>query len=249
MNVLDIDIDAFLDPRPKRRANDDRLSSTEYRPWARRDVKNFLADRCILHDPKPGDIVTYHHELFDRWNSMIASGQLRVPFHLTHVDSHADMGMGDASSSYIMGELLHQNPKDRNNPKRGGHDGLLEGNFISFAVACGWISSIDYVHHPQLFAQNCGLHDIPDCLFRDNDPKCGVIQLKQLPPDCRQSIRRLQEFTPLAFEPEVPIRFIERDAFHTDALFSFIFVAKSPKYTPATSDSIVDIIREFIIPN
>ena len=79
MNVLDIDIDAVLDPRPQHRANGDRLSSTEYRPWACRTVKNFLVDRCNLHDPLPGDIVTYHHELFDRWKSMIDSGQLRVP--------------------------------------------------------------------------------------------------------------------------------------------------------------------------
>ena len=182
---------------------------------------------------------------------MIDSGQLRVPFHLTHVDSHADMGMGmgDASSGYIMGELLHQNSSDRTNPQRGGHEGLLEGNFISFAVACGWISSIDYVHHPQLFAQNCELHDIPDCLFRDDNPRCGVIQLKKLPRGCHQSVRCLEEFTPLALEPEVPIRFIKCDEFHTTASFSFMFAAQSPKYTPATSDFIVDIIREFIIPN
>lgn len=249
MNVLDIDIDAFLDPRPRRRATNDRLSSSEYHPWSPCDVKNFLIDRCNLHDPLPGDVVTYHHELFDRWSSMIASDQLRIPFHLTHVDSHADMGMGDGSSGYIMAELLHRNLHDRTDPKRDGYDGLVEGNFISFALACQWISSIDYVHHPQLFEQNCGLHDIPNCLFRDNDPNCGVIQLKKLPSESHPSHRRLTEFRPLALETEVPIQFIDRDSFHANDSFSFIFAANSPKYTPATSDSIIDVIRGFIIPN
>ncbi len=179
---------------------------------------------------------------------MIASDQLRIPFHLTHVDSHADMGMGDASSGYIMAELLHRNLRPTH-PKRDGHDGLLEGNFISFALACQWISSIDYVHHPRMLKQNCGLHDIPNCLFRDNDPNCGVIQLKKLPSESYPSHRHWTEFQPLALEAEVPIQFIDLDSFQANASFSFIFAATSPKYTPATSDSLIDVIREFIIPN
>jgi hypothetical protein len=251
VNILDIDIDAFLDPRPRRKATSGRLSSNDYRPWSHSDVEDFLTRRCNLRKdrPLPGGVVTYHHELFDHWNSLIESGQIDAPFHLTHVDSHADMGMGDASAGYIMGELLHHAPDNRNHPKRCGDDGLLEGNYVSFALACQWISSIDYIHHPQLFSQSCKLHDIPDCLFRDNDPHCGAIQLKKLPRDCHDSVQRLTTFTPIELEPEVPIRFIKLDDFCADDAFAFVFAAHSPNYTPSTSDSILKVIRDFIRSN
>jgi hypothetical protein len=250
VNVLDIDLDLFVDPRPQphTHARDGRLSSTAYRAWSPGKVEDYLKLHCNLRKdlPLPGDVVRYQHELFDRWKVLINCRKLHVPFHLTHLDSHADMGMGDGSSAYIMGELLHQDPVDRDKPRRGGCDGLLEGNFVSFAVACRWISSIEYVYHPQLLDRNCGCHDIPDSLFRDCDPACGVLQLKRLPPECRQGVRRLREFEPIALEPEVPIWMVERDAFRAAESFSFIFLAQSPRYTPATADHIVPTIRRFI---
>lgn len=251
MKILDIDIDAFLDPRPQHKSTNGRLSSNEYRPWSHSDIEYFLTRRCNLRKdhPLPGRVVTYHHEVFDIWKTLIETGQIDIPFHLTHVDSHADLGMGDASAGYIMGDLLHQPPDNRNDPKRGSHDGLLEGNYVSFALACRWISSIDYIHHPQLFCQNGKLHDIPNCLFRDNDPHCGVIQLKTLPRDGHHSVQRLTTLTPIELEPEVPIRFIQFADFRADGTYAFAFAAHSPDYTPSTSDSILEIIRNFIHSN
>jgi hypothetical protein len=250
MNVLDIDLDFFVDPRPRQQAKSGRLSEMEYHTWSAQSVEEYLTRRCNLRKGclLPGAVVTYHHELFDRWKTLIGSYELTKPFQLTHLDSHADMGMGfaDNSCGYIMGELLHCELSDRQNPKRGENGGLLEGNFISFSLACRWISSIVYVHHPQLFAENCGLHDIPDCMFRENKPKCNVLQLKQLPPECQNSVRRLTEFVPISLEPEVPIRMVERDDFYSDDSYSFVFVAKSPRYTPKTADPILEVIRQFI---
>ncbi len=252
MNVLDIDLDFFVDPRPNRQANTGRLSAKEYHPWSTQSVEEYLTQRCNLRKGclLPGAIVTYHHELFDRWKLLIASGELEKPFQLTHLDSHADMGMSlsDNSCGYIMGEHLHYELSDRQNPKRSGNEGLLEGNFVSFSLACRWISSIVYVHHPQLSEQNCGLHDIPNCMFRENKPRCGVLQLKQLPREYRNSGRRSMEFTPLSLEPEVPIRIVEREVFQTDDSYSFIFVAQSPRFTPETADPILEVIRQFIHP-
>ena len=252
VNVLDLDLDFFLDPRPDQPAKDGRLSPTDYQPWPAARVEDFLTEQCKLRKdrPLPGDVLTQHDEVFERWTSLISSGRLPIPFSLTHVDSHADMGMGvgDISPQYIMGELLHHNPSERVNLKRGAPDGLHEGNFVSFAVARRWISSIVYVHHPQLLPQNCGLHDIPNCLFRNNDPNCGFIQQKRLPSDCQHSVQRLTEYTPLALEPEVPIQIVQAASFDAAEPFAYIFVAQSPRYTPATSDPIVDIIREFVRP-
>lgn len=240
MKVLDIDLDFFIDPRPRRRAKSGRLSTTEFRAWSAQSVEEYLTQRCNLQKgcPLPGAIVECHHELFDHWRSLISSSDLESPFQLTHLDSHADMGMGDGSCSYIMGELLHRDLRDRQTPKRGGVEGLLEGNYVSFSLACRWISSIVYVCHPELFKQNCGSDDIPECMFQGNKSGCNVLQLKRLPRECRTSVRRLEEFVPLSLEPEVSIQVVEREAFHADESYSFIFAARSPGYTPKTADRI-----------
>jgi hypothetical protein len=248
VNVLDIDLDFFLKPRPTRREKDGRPSASEYQPWSPAEVEAYLTKRCNLRKRYrlPGAVVTYHHQVFDRWKSLIHSGHLQVPFHLTHIDSHADMGMGDGSAGYIQGELLHCDPTKRHDPKRGDVDGLLEGNFISFAVACRWIERITYVTHPALRQENVGKLDIPDCLFRNNDPDGGVIQLKKLPTECRNAVRRLTTWPALALEPEVPLDSKDCNSFFTRAPFSFVFAAQSPNYTPASADCILDTISQFI---
>lgn len=145
-----------------------------------------------------------------------------------------------------MGELLHNDLSARLSPKIGGNDGLLEGNYISFAIACRWIEAITYVHHPSVPQENLGIHDIPNCLFRNNDPHCGVIEFKKLPNECRHGFKRLSEYEPLALEPAVPIRLQDCHSFSTKLPVSFVFVAQSPNYTPSSSDHLLDVFRQFI---
>ena len=99
MNILSIDLDFFLDLRPEYDQN--RLSQTEYTPWAANKVEHYLKERCHLSKDNrvPGKIVKYHHEFFDLWKKLMDSGHLDVPFKLIHIDSHADMGMGSNSNS------------------------------------------------------------------------------------------------------------------------------------------------------
>ena len=247
MNVLDIDLDFFLDPRPNR-PTEGRLDGNYYTPWNAARVETFLTRQCKLQKcfPIPGAHFENHHELFDVWKNLITTGQLSEPFHLTHIDSHADMGMGDTSCNYIMRDLLHRRPSSRIEPKRSGNDGLLEGNFGSFAVACRWIASIDYVHHPNLANDNCGLHDIPNCLFKNNDPRCGILQFKKIPATDGLGVTPFENIEPIALEPEVPIRMFAGDSFSTSKAFSYIFVTQSPQYTPITSDPLFETIRQFI---
>jgi hypothetical protein len=252
MNILDIDTDVFVDPRPHRRRAGERLRASDYHAWTPDRVERFLVEQCNLSVDKrtPGAIVTYHHELFDIWDRLIANGLLSAPFTLTHVDSHADMGMGDASCEYILCDLLHKDLNDRRNPKRGDWDGLQEGNYVSFAVACGWISKINYVQHPQTRKENDRGHpDIADRLFRNSDPNCGIIQLRAFRPGSNDGFNRYWETaTPVSFEPELPIAYHERDTFKGTDEFSFLFAAQSPDYTPATVDPILEVLRGFIQP-
>jgi arginase family enzyme len=56
------------------------------------------------------------------------------PFHVTHVDAHADLGNGDAGYAYIMTSLLFSALEDRQRPAPGpGETGLTEVNFLLFA--------------------------------------------------------------------------------------------------------------------
>lgn len=182
MRILNLDLDFFLQQRATDRTGKGRLSA-DYTPWSELQVRDFLTKNCGLSTSARvrGGLVTEHHELFDTWKQLIDAGIIQIPFELTHVDAHADMGMGDASCGYIMGELVHHDWALRTTPRRGGHDGLLAGNFLSFAIACRWISSITYVYHPCRFRENLGKHDIPDDLFKASDWECGTIQLRQLP--------------------------------------------------------------------
>jgi hypothetical protein len=216
MNVLDIDLDIFVDPRP-RRPSADRLSATDYSSWSPDRVEEYLTEHCNLDtvNPLPGKIVTYHHELFETWRRLIADGRLVALFSLTHIDSHADMGLGDPSSFHIMCELLHSDLEGRVESTRTGGE-LREGNYVSFALACHWISDLKYVQHPETRIRNAGgLPDIGDVFFKDTNPNRGIIQLKKFLPEYKTGITRLTELTPVGLEPEVPIEFFERDNFNS----------------------------------
>jgi hypothetical protein len=187
--------------------------------------------------------------MYDIWNRLIVGGTLRTPFSLTHVDSHADLGLGDPSYVYIMCELLHADVSLRNNPKRDGAYGLSEGNYVSFALACRWISEFKYVQHPSTRSSNHGgLPDIGDSFFEDNDPERDTIQLKVYPSEIEVGIRRITEYEPVALEPTVPISYFDRDTFVSTDSYSFLFAAISPSYTPKTTDRIIPVIEKFITP-
>lgn len=247
MNVLDIDIDVFVDPLPWRA--DKRLPAAQFQVWSTDRVRDFVQVRCGLRAGSKvrGQLVKYHHELFDVWKSLISAGMLTIPFHLTHVDSHADMGMGDTSCNFIMGELMHKPLAHRCNPPRNGSGGLLEGNFLSFAIANNWLSSIEYVHHPDLFENNGGLHDIPNCMFENYDPRSGVIQLKKLPRnECLTGSKRMTSMTPIELGRPVPISFACRDTYSANRAFDFAFAARSPNYTPSKADELAPVVQSHI---
>ncbi len=241
MNVLDIDLDFFLDERVTTPLPPVRPSDNDYIPWTTDAVETFLTDCCRLdpNRPLPGAIVTEHHELFAIWKKLISMDQLAIPFNLVHVDAHADMGMGNGSPSYISGNLLHMEVAQRTNP-----NDLHSGNYVAFAMSCRWIHSFTYVHHPKMRQENLGKHDIPDIFVKDDNH----LQFKILPRESVDGIHRYQEYVPLRLEPEIPINLIPGADFATDTGFSFMFVARSPRYTPPSADKLVAILKQFIIP-
>src|SRR5689334_23347957 len=105
--VLDLDLDFFVQPvvfdvppdgqRPSSTDHDvtldpdTTLSSIDVdRVDGLEAAMVYLRERTRLNQPVPGAAVRHHDEVFDWWRDLIDDGVLCPPFHVTHVDAHAD---------------------------------------------------------------------------------------------------------------------------------------------------------------
>lgn len=246
MIVLDIDLDFFLNEIPTPNTSEGRCSPVDFIPWKEDEVRSFLAGRCNVSEPLPGAIVTNHDEVFHQWHELIQAGELTIPFDLIHIDSHADMGMAMFRRDcirHLYCNLLHKKPRARIEECTSDASWVDSGNYVLFAVACVWIASLKYVHHPQL---RIDLHDIPDVLFQNNYMFSDALQLKRYSPDLENDSARFTESEPEGFESEVPFEMIHPNSFQMEAVPSYLFVAHSPEYTPPTSDNLLEVFRELL---
>jgi hypothetical protein len=115
--ILDIDLDFFVQGVAHFRAFDaGRLDAEDFPPMDLDDALAYMRDRIGLRQRLPGRVVENHGDVFALWREGIASGTIRAPFHLTHVDAHGDFGLGETSHEYLLTELLWAPPKDRRFP-------------------------------------------------------------------------------------------------------------------------------------
>jgi hypothetical protein len=242
-HVLDLDLDFFVQGVASWRGRDhDRLDADAFPAWDAADAHSFLRERCGLDRPVPGVVVEHHGELFSRWRDVIQAGVLVPPFHVTHVDAHADLGLGDSGYAYLMTSLLFERPEDRRTP-REGQGGLDDGNYLAFAVACRWLSELIYVFNEG------GGDDLLIYHLEGFDPHAERLQLVGV-----RSRKELSEnlLTPAELkidhrEPPVPFKSMRWDEFQADHPFDFICLSHSPSFTPVESDGIFDEIRRRFI--
>ncbi len=136
MRVLDIDLDFFVHGVAYYKASrGPRLSDEDYRAWSLEEVLRFLEDRCLLSNKLPGWVVEHHAEVFPLWRAAVRSGWLETPFHVTHVDAHADLGLGDAGYVRLITEVMYRRVEDRDAPE-AVEPGIGDGNWLAYAVAC-----------------------------------------------------------------------------------------------------------------
>jgi hypothetical protein len=245
--VLDLDLDAFIYGAAHNRSSDaPRLNADEYPPWDLPKVLTFLDSQCLLTAPLPGFAVEHHGELFACWRDAIDNGVLVPPFHVTHVDAHADLGGGDAGYVYLLTELLLKPVGARHFPKVGD-DGLGDGNYLAFAIANRWISDLAYV----IGGRREYFEDEPDYpwkptdliahLFEGSDPWTKTIRLPAL--DAKDLHDMPERRRPLSLEPPVPYSWQVWQRFQAAEPFDVICLARSPAFTPAPADHIYDEIR------
>lgn len=171
---------------------------------------------------------------------MILEGKLEPPIEVVHVDAHADLGLGDASWKYIIGEILHRPIDERYYPEIGGWSGLNEGNFLAFALACRWIKKLVYVHHPD--AGDDTIH----FYCKDFDENSGYLEMPKYDNNLLSNPYFYKDHNPISFEPVVPYQLIEGSKYYSDERFSYAFLTQSPKYTPRSSDGLMPVIMEYI---
>lgn len=242
MRVLDIDLDFFLDRVPD--GADERPDPKYHRPWAAEEVRAFLYRQCGLsrRHRLPARVVNTHDEVFYHWRELWERKDSIHALSVVHIDAHADLGMGYTSNDYIQTELLHNELPARAHPQVGGWNGLTEGNYLVFAIACRWIRDLVYVHHPSLTAGT----DLPPCIFKDDDPETRIIQLKKYPWGTDLTGMSGKIPPPSEVEPEVPITVVSGTVFRACGPFDFAYLAKSPRYTPETAEQLLPVFDEFL---
>jgi hypothetical protein len=240
--VLDIDLDFFVldvvywpPDEPGFRPEPDELPV-----WSVDDAIGFLRAHCGLDKRLPGFVTKNHGELFPLWRSAIDDGRLEAPFHVTHLDAHADLGVGEPGLTYLVTELLLQRPEDRRYP-RTGENGLNDANHLAFAIACRWIHDLVYV-----YGEGGGIDDSP-LVMESFDVNATRIQLASLHYGDLERWRDDDKPAPIHVEPAIPYRKTHWESFQADRPYDFVCLTRSPPYTPVTADPIFDAIRATFI--
>lgn len=244
-NILDIDMDFFLDDIAHWITEDNRLDDEDYKPWSEEIFRDFLEKRCLLSNQNRihGRIVTNHNEAFFFWDELISSNKLKVPFNVTHIDAHSDTGMGDSGYVYIMKELVNHPMSDRReilDPKK-----VYMGNYLAYAMACGWIEKIDFVLHKDWSNDILSVH-LKN--FADSEE---MFQLKgySKDTDIGMSYQRIIEgkIPPKTLDKEIPYSLIPWEKYQTKEKYDYMVFCQSPGYTPKSADFMLDIIKEYMI--
>ena len=112
MRVLDIDLDFFLadccEPAPA----GTRPDAAGHEPWQAEKVRGFLEKNCGLNTKRkiPGRVFETHDGALQFWQELIAAGQLSVPFEVTHIDAHSDLGIGRPGPGFVLNSVLPLSP-------------------------------------------------------------------------------------------------------------------------------------------
>lgn len=239
MRVLDLDLDFFVHGAAHYLASDGpRLDDNDHPAWSVDEAFAFLEKQCGLTTSLPGFVVDHHGELFPLWRHAISQASLKTPLDVTHVDAHADLGLGDYGFKYLMTDLLFQPPEARLDPPTG-FSGLGDGNWLAFAIAARWLSSLTYVYNDD------GGNDIPIWVMQDFDVGATQLQLKAVKAEAFDVLTMVHDgHLPVAhLEPPVQFASMQWRAFKSDEAYDVVCLSKSPGFTPPGADNVFEEIK------
>lgn len=261
MNVLDIDLDFFLDKTVDGRSDDPANRPDEYGivPWSVADVTDFLENTLNVGMNNSGAVVQSHHEVFYQWKNLIEARELVVPFKVVHVDAHSDLGLGCLSSTYLHSEFLSIEVSNR--PKaRYGRDGINFGSFLAFAFGCRWISEADFVINHNwhddiprhlLSQESYELVEerAPTSVLPYGDYELEIEIMRTSRSDDGTITWDIMEERKSIGEPTVPFNIVSLEnvgARYSDTKWDYVFLSHSPGYVPSYADHLLEQIGKYI---
>ena len=234
MKVLDLDMDFFLSDACPLAPLGERPSENCAQPYTDEQVIAFLEEQCGLsrEHPVPGLIFDTHDKALDFWRTRMREGVLDAPFDVVHVDTHSDLAFGPPGTDFVLKAVLTRNPKSREalEAYRAGKK-LDEANYLLFALAFRWISSLENVRNPS------SLPDIPKEILVPG--KADSIQLSSFTAALSLGIN--------GKEPVIPFNVYEDyNGFKADEKYDFMSVAISPRYSPKEADVLLPVFEEYM---
>ena len=254
LKMLDIDMDYFLKEIPIMISENstDRVSDESYQVWDREEIIYFLEKRLGLSKDKKikGRVVTHHNEALFYWKELIEDHKLLTPFEVIHVDSHADLGLGYPSWTFVMDSLLTMPVEKRMD--MDNYSNVYEkyyepsiGDYLLFAIAFRWITRLTYICNPAGMGD-----DYVWMILKDGIEPNDKIQLAHYENMKAMQINRNTKkyYETAVREPEVDFEIVSQiEEVNYDGSFDYLSFCISPNYTPASADFIIDLIREYIV--
>ena len=151
MKVLDLDMDYFMEVIAETPFSvTDRLEEEYYGEsvWSENRIRSFLENNMGLSKDTriEGRIVCGHNEALFFWEELLADGKLSDPFEVVHVDSHADLGLGCASSDFLQSAMLTFPIESRRKIRDYEFNGKIEqiniGDYLLWGIAYRMISKL-----------------------------------------------------------------------------------------------------------
>lgn len=269
-NIIDLDMDFFLEDisteviSPQERITDDDESLA---PKGRNYIVDFLENKLGLSKERKiqGKIVEHHQEALNYWHDLVLGNELWVPFNLVHVDAHSDLMYRPSNCQQIF-NLLGFEVDSR-------YDYMIKndirpkcGDYLIFAIVFRWLNSLTYVVHPKGNGSDFfpflleykppkkkeSGYNYFKVLFHENESGDGFIQLPYNPKDDYLKLvnweTQKEYIDASTLEPKVAFEVTNKyDEINHKGDFDFLVFSKSPNYTPASADFIIDIISEYIV--
>jgi len=226
MRFLDLDLDFFLNNNAYCTGFGNGRLGSKFKPWSVAKARRFLEERCCLSldTPIPGRTVENHDGVIEFWHSLINSGDLRVPFDLIHIDAHPDLSV--RGGLYLKSGLLHIDSESALMTLKKEY--VHAGNYLTFAIACGWIASLLWV---PLYKT---LKDLPEGY--------GPIQFKKR----EDGDSHIAELSVVEKKSGVPYKILSWYGFRTIETFNYMALSRSSNFTPLESDALIPVIEGYM---
>lgn len=231
MRFLNLDLDFFLNNNAYCTGSSSDRLGPEFKPWSISKVRRFLEERCglSLDTPVLGRTIESHDKVVEFWRLLINSGNLRVPFEVTHIDAHPDLSI--RGGLYLTSGLLHiDSERVLSILKR---EYIHAGNYLTFAIACGWIASLVWVPLHKT------LKDLPKGYA---DARYGLMQFKER----KGGDSPIGDLPAVEWESGVPFKILSWYKFRTSEIFDYMALSRSPNFTPPESDALIPVIEGYM---